>query len=60
MTFISINPEEAKKYVSSVSEYATLINKEGKKFTIRAKGITIPSPRWRPQQSPPALLLMFL
>ena len=32
MAFFSINPEEARKYVSSVSEYAALISKEGKKI----------------------------
>jgi len=60
MAFFSINPEEARKYVSSVSEYASLINKEGKKSMIKVKGITIPSPRWKQLQSRPVLRLMFL
>ena len=38
MAFISINPEEARKYVSSVSEYASLINKEGKKIHDKSEG----------------------
>ena len=38
MAFISINPEEARKYVSSVSEYASLISKEGKKIHDKSEG----------------------
>lgn len=38
MAFISINPEEARKYVNSVSEYASLINKEGKKIHDKSEG----------------------
>lgn len=60
MAFFSINPEEARKYVSSVSEYAALISKEGKKFMIRVKGISILFLRWKPLQSHPVLRLMFL
>ena len=45
MAFFSINPEEARKYVSSVSEYASLISKEGKKSMIKVKEITIRFPQ---------------
>lgn len=38
MAFISIDPEKSRKYVSSVSEYATLINKEGKKIHDKSEG----------------------
>lgn len=38
MAFISINPEEARKYVNSVSEYASLISKEGKKIHDKSEG----------------------
>lgn len=38
MAFISIDPEKARKYVSSVNEYATLINKEGKKIHDKSEG----------------------
>lgn len=38
MAFFSINPEEARKYVSSVSEYAALISKEGKKIHDKSEG----------------------
>ena len=38
MAFFSINPEKARQYVSSVSEYASLINKEGKKIHDKSEG----------------------
>ena len=60
MAFISINPEEARKYVSSVSEYASLISKEGKKFMTKVKEITIRFPQWKLPQNRPVSLLMFM